>query len=224
MKKLLCMAVCAVLALSTVACVRKKEEGFCSHNYRTNVVREATCTEKGVVERICEKCEDKIVEYTEMTVHTYENDVCTVCGAEKTQEPETSVDGGENESVNSSEGDSSNSEESTEGESTAPDSSTEGDSGNLEESSKGESSTPDSSSSADSSSQEPVCEHEYEENVIRAATCKEGGIVEDKCKHCGDTKNLQTTPKTDKHTYEDGKCTVCGQDEQDDDKFWTGFY
>lgn len=52
------------------------------HDYKS-VVTEPTCTEQGYTTHTCSRCQHSYVDsYTDATDHTYENGVCTGCGAE----------------------------------------------------------------------------------------------------------------------------------------------
>lgn len=48
--------------------------------------------------------------------------------------------------------------------------------------------------------------------VTKPATCVASGEQEAKCTSC-DAKKIETVPATGEHTYENGKCSVCGRDE-----------
>ena len=54
------------------------------HNWSEwDVIQEATCVTTGRQQRTCEDCGEREIEITQPTgEHTYENGVCTVCGAE----------------------------------------------------------------------------------------------------------------------------------------------
>ena len=55
-----------------------------------------------------------------------------------------------------------------------------------------------------------LCEHNFDETVIRQATCEESGEIQKTCKNCGTVK---TEYPSVAHNYQSGKCTVCGRSE-----------
>ena len=80
MKKILCLAVAVTISIFTMGCTFNNQQSVCKHSYKNTKVRDATCTEKGIIESICEKCWDKIVAYIDCIPHEYEQGVCKECG------------------------------------------------------------------------------------------------------------------------------------------------
>lgn len=115
MKRFIYTIICLIFAFCGFACDIGDDSSVCVHEYKIKVVREATCTEKGIIERVCENCEDVIVAYTELIPHVYENGVCKECGFNtNSQESESSSNtsediGGDSSGDVSSEGESSSS-------------------------------------------------------------------------------------------------------------------
>ena len=61
--------------------------------------------------------------------------------------------------------------------------------------------------------EQATCDHVYdEEEVLREATCVQDGKVEKICSDCGATK-IVIVKATGEHVWEDGVCTVCGEQE-----------
>lgn len=61
--------------------------------------------------------------------------------------------------------------------------------------------------------EQATCDHVYdEEEVLREATCAQDGKVEKICSDCGATK-IVIVKATGEHVWDDGVCTVCGEQE-----------
>lgn len=54
---------------------------FHKHSWQSYLVKEPTCTEKGVLKELCLECGDVSYEEINMLEHNYSNGICTVCGA-----------------------------------------------------------------------------------------------------------------------------------------------
>ena len=76
MKKLLC----TLLALCVVFSVSSCGKPSCDHNYDNYIVKTPTCTEKGLLEKLCKVCGQKTYEDITATGHSFINGKCTVCG------------------------------------------------------------------------------------------------------------------------------------------------
>ncbi len=61
-----------------------KKDKACAHEYSNYVTKQATCTETGTLEKVCNLCGDKVYEDLQVTGHTIENGVCTSCGKSAT--------------------------------------------------------------------------------------------------------------------------------------------
>ena len=88
----LCMVV-GTMSTAAIAVEEGDTDGteptVCEHVWDTGTVtKEPTCTEAGEKTFTCTVCEEKDVRVVEATGHTYENGVCTGCGAEEPKEPE----------------------------------------------------------------------------------------------------------------------------------------
>ena len=88
----LCMVV-GTMSTAAIAVEEGDTDGteptVCEHVWDTGTVtKEPTCTEAGEMTFTCTVCEEKDVRVVEATGHTYENGVCTGCGAEEPKEPE----------------------------------------------------------------------------------------------------------------------------------------
>lgn len=75
MKKFLSVlfSICIIFCLS--ACGKPK----CDHSYQNYIVKNPTCTEKGLLEKLCEVCGYKKYEDIAATGHNFINGKCTVC-------------------------------------------------------------------------------------------------------------------------------------------------
>ena len=51
-----------------------------THSYTDEIITEATCTEAGLLSRVCEYCNDT-VEESYFSSHSYDEGICTACGA-----------------------------------------------------------------------------------------------------------------------------------------------
>ncbi|MGN1062169.1 MAG: hypothetical protein ACI4RO_03490, partial [Candidatus Scatosoma sp.] len=78
MKKLISLFLCPLICfLGLFGCAK---ETMHIHEFKYYVVKQATCTEKGVLELVCNTCGNKSYQDIEPTGHTMVNGVCTVCG------------------------------------------------------------------------------------------------------------------------------------------------
>lgn len=93
----LCMVV-GTLSTAAIAVEEGDTDGTepaaCEHMWDEGAVtKEPTCTEAGEMTFTCTLCEEKDVRVVEALGHSYENGVCTVCGAEEPgKEPEEPQD------------------------------------------------------------------------------------------------------------------------------------
>ena len=93
----LCMVV-GTMSTAAIAVEEGDTDGTeptaCEHVWdEGTVTKEPTCTEAGEMTFTCTLCEEKDVRVVEALGHTYENGVCTVCGAEEPgKEPEEPQD------------------------------------------------------------------------------------------------------------------------------------
>lgn len=88
----LCMVV-GTMSTAAIAVEEGDTDGTeptaCEHVWdEGTVTKEPTCTEAGEKTFTCTLCGEKNVSEVEATGHTYENGVCTGCGAEEPKEPE----------------------------------------------------------------------------------------------------------------------------------------
>lgn len=68
-----------------------KEESHI-HDYKYYVVKQASCTEKGLLELVCNTCGNKSYQDIESTGHTMVNGICSVCGENGNTESNAAVD------------------------------------------------------------------------------------------------------------------------------------
>ena len=52
----------------------------CNHDFY-NFENEATCTQTGITQNKCRKCGHSAIQWYPVVEHTYENNICTICGA-----------------------------------------------------------------------------------------------------------------------------------------------
>lgn len=57
--------------------------------------------------------------------------------------------------------------------------------------------------------------HRYKEVIIKAPTCNKSGMKQEICEVCGATSGMAIIPATGDHNYENGVCTVCGEEDPD---------
>ena len=67
---------CALLFASTACSLNRH-----THEWTNYIVKQPTCTEKGLLEKLCEDCGDKKYEDLAPIGHTYQGGSCTVCGS-----------------------------------------------------------------------------------------------------------------------------------------------
>ncbi len=63
---------------------------------------------------------------------------------------------------------------------------------------------------------EKKCEHEFLNYSVRVSTCTSTGLIEKRCKLCGkkEYEEVEVLP----HTMANGKCTVCGHDQDENNE------
>lgn len=77
-KRALCLVLSSATCLST-ACKTEHE-----HTWTSYIAKQPTCTENGIVERICSECSKQVFEPIQSVGHLYgEDGVCSVCGQNK---------------------------------------------------------------------------------------------------------------------------------------------
>lgn len=79
------IALCGVFAISAMAATACSNE-TCQHDYKWYLATEPTCTKNGLMEGLCESCGEKTYQDVEAKGHTYQDDICTVCGQAKNKE------------------------------------------------------------------------------------------------------------------------------------------
>ncbi|MDY4186837.1 MAG: carbohydrate binding domain-containing protein [Candidatus Borkfalkiaceae bacterium] len=57
--------------------------------------------------------------------------------------------------------------------------------------------------------------HRYKEVIIKAPTCNKSGMKQEICEVCEATSGMAIIPATGEHDYENGVCTVCGEEDPD---------
>ena len=70
------ISLCAILLLSSSCYFPHKH----THDWKNYIVKTPTCTEKGLMEKLCEECGDKKYEDLMPSGHNFVNGACTVCG------------------------------------------------------------------------------------------------------------------------------------------------
>ena len=82
-RRILCALFGAVFfAFSFAACGEKHE-----HTWTSYIAKQPTCTEKGILERVCEECSKQSFEEIAPSGHNFGQDgICEICGAGKTAE------------------------------------------------------------------------------------------------------------------------------------------
>ena len=75
MKRLFIALLCLITLLSTVACSEKH-----THTWKNYLIKTPTCTQQGLLERLCENCGEKAYESIETSAHDYQDGACSVCG------------------------------------------------------------------------------------------------------------------------------------------------
>ncbi len=105
-KRVLCLLLGAVLCVGMAGCKKDKHV----HDYTEYVLIQATCTQAGKIEKVCNGCGEKIYADIEAKGHTMVESICSICG------------------FGSSVGDSSSSSSTSADSSVMPDSSTSADS------------------------------------------------------------------------------------------------
>lgn len=78
MKKIILSILCIATMFSATSCLNKLKKH--SHEWTTYLIKTPTCTQKGLLEKLCEECGEKVYEDIESVAHTFQNGVCTVCG------------------------------------------------------------------------------------------------------------------------------------------------
>lgn len=78
-KRLVCAALACLSIFSFSSCALVNR--FHKHSWQNYVVKKPTCTEKGLIEKLCEDCGEKEYEDLMPSGHNYQNGACTVCGA-----------------------------------------------------------------------------------------------------------------------------------------------
>ena len=172
--------------------VSKTEIPATGHNAPLTGAKDATCTENGSTgERICTKCEAilQIAQVINATGHNYENGKCTVCGASKPSTPihvHTVVTDPAVEATCTKTG------------------LTEGKHCSV------------CKTIIVAQKETPALGHTEAVDPAVAATCEKTGLTEGKhCSVCNEVLVAQKeTPKT-AHSFENGKCSVCGAADPD---------
>ncbi len=143
---------CGLNATAVVGC----NDGNTAHTHDNKfyTVKQATCTEKGLMEVLCSTCGEKTYEEIQPVGHKMLNGVCTVCGYNGSL-PDSGSDGSSDGDSNDSSGDSSgdSSDSSSDGDSNdSSGDSSDGDSNGSSGDSSGDSSDGDANDSSGDSS------------------------------------------------------------------------
>lgn len=80
--KFFCSILSGMFIFSAFVFVGCNSEKECEHKFNHYVVLAPTCTQKGILESLCEKCGEK--QYSDLTPsgHDFVNGVCTICSQE----------------------------------------------------------------------------------------------------------------------------------------------
>ena len=223
MKRIGYIFLCILLSMFIAVSVHATEESSintaaaqCNHNWMEGSVEEATCTKPGVLTSVCTLCNEVKDTTLPALDHSYDSMkkenalthkvVCTVCGKEEsrthtwnagtvTLEP-TCKNPGE-KTFTCPCGEIKKETVASEGH-------------NFGVWAKTEKSH---SRSCANCTEKETGNHEWKVEVIREATCKEGGNTKKTCTVCGYSLN-ELTDKLKDHTYEndcDSDCDVCGK-------------
>ncbi len=77
---------CAIFLIAPSCTPSKKH----THNWSNYIVKAPTCTEKGLIEKLCEECGEKQYEDLMPNGHNSLNGICTICG--KTSSPQNQIE------------------------------------------------------------------------------------------------------------------------------------
>ncbi|MBE7080522.1 MAG: hypothetical protein E7371_04710 [Clostridiales bacterium] len=81
MKKLFIFALCITTLFSTTSCFNFKQH---SHSWSNYLIKTPSCTQKGLLERLCADCGEKTYEDIEQSEHYFMDGTCLICGASAT--------------------------------------------------------------------------------------------------------------------------------------------
>ena len=187
--------------------------GCCSHEYETEVIREATCAEEGEAILTCTKCGENHTEVIPKTDdHQFVETVIreATCAEEGEAETVCSVCGlKQNKTIEKTGNHTFVDEVKTPATCTAT--------GKLVHRC--------SVCGEETEEEIPKAEHQYQEKIIQAATCAATGTKTLTCKVCGESHN-ETIPKNNDHQYQEKltqaatcaaagtktlTCKICGQ-------------
>jgi len=195
-------ATCTVVGVITYTCTDcgksyTEEIGKADHQYSSTVTKEATCEKKGEATYTCSVCKDTYTEEIDFADHKYASEVttkptcekkgeatytCSVCKDTYTEEIGLADHQYASEVT----------KEAT-----------------CEE--KGEATYTCSVCEHTYTEEIDFADHKYASEVTTEPTCKDKGVRTFTCEVCEDsyTEEIETT---NKHSYSEGKCTVCGKD------------
>lgn len=87
-KKLFCTLLSVMLCASSLSsCARKHE-----HSWEIYIAKQPTCTEKGILERVCKECSKQEFEEIVKTDHRFVNGICQICGKIEENSDEETTD------------------------------------------------------------------------------------------------------------------------------------